>query len=271
MATSLLTDWQITGEPPKAYGPYHLVCLALTVVLCILLCKTLASKHDKKTDDIVIFAFGCVLVGIEIYKQIFVCRLNSNYPWGHFPFQFCSVPMYVAFIAPHIKHEKTKEAFYQFLAFYGLTAGVAVMLNPASCLNNTYIAMLAHTMIWHISIILMGVYLLCAKGYGQSFLRELPKACLVFVGVVMMATISNEIAFQLFTKYPHFNPDGHEFNLFYLSPYYDIPVSFLVSFKEKCPLPLFVLLYIAVFTLGATLVWVITHLSRKAQHKTRNT
>ena len=252
---NLVTNWKWPGERPTSYGWYHIMWLVIMIVACILLCHFIGKKHDKKKDDIVIFSIGVMLVGIEIYKQVFYTIDAGHYQWYAFPFQFCSVPMYVAFIAPLLKDGKVKDAMYKFLALFGLLAGVAVMLYPGDCLSTSYITILIHTMLWHSSMVVMGVYIIYSKGYGNKYLNELIPGVCVFSIIVLVAVLANIIAYKLYFGIPELNVRDETFFLLYISPYYRCALPILADIKEAVPYPIFLFLYILAFAIGTSLIW----------------
>ena len=85
-------------EVPKAYGTFHIICLIITLIFCVF-CFMLAKKRNTKKDSLVIFIISVILIATEIWKQISRTKLNGGvYPFSIFPFQLCSIPMYLGFI-----------------------------------------------------------------------------------------------------------------------------------------------------------------------------
>lgn len=247
-------NWPEDGKP-TVFGWYHIMWLIIMIVACVLSVHFFAKKHDKKIDDKFVFINGAMLIAIEIFKQIFKGVANGHFDFDDIPFQFCSVPMYFAFVTPFIKNSKVKEAFFKFLASYGFLAGLAVMAYPDTVFNTEYIVMTIHTMIWHSSMVVMGVYLIVSKEYCKNF-KELIPPFIVFMCVVSFAVIANLIAYGIWFKNPGENLHG-DFNLFYISPYYENPIPVLGDIKEAVSFPLFFVCYLLAFFLGVALVWAI--------------
>lgn len=260
--TDLVTDWRWPDARPTVYGWYHIMWLVIMIIVTALLCYFLGRKHNKRIDDRVIFSIGTMLIVIEIYKQIFYTLDAGHYQWYIFPFQFCSVPMYVAFIAPLIKNEKIKDAMYKFLASFGLLAGLAVMIYPGDCFATWYVTILIHTMLWHSSMVVMGVYLVVAKGYGKG-LKELLPASMLYVIILAVALIANVVGYHVYFKDPLLNIHNGKFYLMYISPYYDSPLPILSNIKETAPYPIFLLCYLLAFIIGISLLWFVIKVIRK--------
>ena len=89
-----LTAWGM--EKPKAYGAFHLVFMIGGLFLCVLFAFLLRKASDK-ANKIIIFSCGAFLAVCEVYKQLFYTFYigEGSYQWWIFPFQLCSVPMYL--------------------------------------------------------------------------------------------------------------------------------------------------------------------------------
>ena len=257
----LLTDWEWT-ERPLSYGWFHIVSLILMVLACILFVFLLARKHNKKTDNIFVFSIGLVFIVLEVYKQIFYTLYFGYYNWGKFPFQFCSLPMYLAFVAPLIKNEKIQDVIYRFLASFCFLAGFGIMIYPASCFSTSNIVMSIHTMIWHSLIVILGVYLIVSRGYGKK-VKELLTPTIMFIFFALVATVTNILSYNLYFGDLSKNIHEVEFMLFYISPYYDMPLEFLTSVRDIVGFPLYVVLYITVVCLGVNIIWLFLKVVRK--------
>lgn len=267
---NLITDWIWPGDGVYSYHWFHIMWLVLMVIGCFASSYFLGRKHNKKIDDRFIFIIGTMLILIEIYKQVFYTLDAGYFQWYAFPFQFCSVPMYVAFVAPLIKNEKIKEYMYKFLASFGLLAGIAVMIYPDSCFATKYITILIHTMLWHSSMVVMGVYLIVARGYGKNLLKEITPGAIIFSIIVTFALIANIIAYKVYFGDPIKNIHNEKFFLLYISPYYETPFPILCDIKEKVPFVIFFITYLLAFFLGVSLLWSIVFLIRKAILKITN-
>ena len=145
-------------EIPAPFGWFHLVFLFLTLlVLVISLIKI--KKLDTKKMDKVMFGCGLFLLLTEIYKQL-LCSLvvyPNGYPWHLFPFQLCSVPMYLFLIVPFLKEGKVKTAIYSFLGYFMTMSGVMFYLIPSL---SHVLSVSIHSMIWHMILIVIGIIIL---------------------------------------------------------------------------------------------------------------
>ena len=251
---NLITNWEWQGAPVTNYSWFHIMWILIMILECVIFSLVFAKKHNKKIDDRFVFTMGLILLIAEIYKQVFYTIDHGYYLWDAFPFQFCSVPMYFAVIAPLVKNEKIKNGMYKFLASFGLVAGIAVMSYPGDCFHTSYTTILIHTMLWHSSMVVIGIYLIVAKGLGKN-LKELLPAFGYFAIVLGLALSANIIAYHTYFKFPELNVHNCRFFLFYISPYYMNPFPILSDIKENVSFTLFLLLYVVVFFIGIARVW----------------
>lgn len=262
---SVFLDWTWGDIDAGDVGPgmfswFHILWLILMVAFCVIICKTLAVKHDPKIDRKVIGSFAVILLLGEVFKQLFWYAFYDYYRFEIFPFQFCSVPIYVSLFSAFAPWEKAREISYRFLAFFGIIGGLAVMVVPSAVLYTYFVAISLHSMIWHAILVAMGVYLIVSRGYGKK-LKELVSPFVMFLGFVALAIIGNVLVYKLHLGTDACQP-GDNLSMFYLSPYY--PTQFpLLGAVQEFSYPLFVLAYIAIFTCFSLIVWKTANLVRK--------
>ena len=262
---SFFVDWTWGSIDNGDVGPgmfswFHFLWLGIMVAFCVVMSLAFARKHDPKTDRRVITTLAITLLLGEIFKQLFWFEYYQYYRWEIFPFQFCSVPIYVSLFASFAPWEKAREVCYRFLAFFGIIGGLAVMFVPSAVLYTYFVPISLHSMIWHSILVGMGVYLIVSRGYGKE-LKELVQPFFMFLCFVCMAIIGNILVYKL-----HLGTDacheGDNLSMFYLSPYYPTQFPLLGAVQEFC-YPLFVLCYIAFFTALSLLVWKVANICRK--------
>ena len=209
--------WTAWGmEKPTAYGPFHLIFLIGGLSVC-LLAAILLRRVGNKTNNILLFSVGAFLLVSEIYKQLFYTFYigQGTYQWWIFPFQLCSVPMYLCLILPFIKSEKFRRPLYTFLATFNLLGGFIAMFEPSG-LSHEYVTLTLHAFIWHLLLVFVGFYLIASDRAARSFKEYLPSVG-VFFGLCTLAQIFNVIFRE------------KDFKMFYISPFHPTP---LVVFKQ---------------------------------------
>lgn len=246
---------------PGMFSWFHILCLALMIVFTVAVCLIFGRKHSEKMDRWVVGVFAVLLLLGEVFKQLFWFEFYDYYRWEIFPFQFCSVPIYVSLFATVAPWAKVREVCYRFLAFFGIIGGLSVMLVPSAVLYTYFVAISIHSMVWHSILIAMGAYLIVSRGYGKK-LKELFAPFFMFLGFVAMAIVGNILVYKLHLGTEACQP-GDNLSMFYLSPYY--PTQFpLLGAVQAFSYPIFVLSYIAIFTCFSLIVWGVARLCRKS-------
>ena len=87
-----------TMQTPVPYSPFHLSLTALGICAAAWMARRLAAGRRKH----VLFVCGLILAASELYKQGFLYYIvnGRSYDWWYFPFQLCSVPMYLCLAVP---------------------------------------------------------------------------------------------------------------------------------------------------------------------------
>ena len=158
--------WPMT--PPQAYGPFHLIFTISGFILCAVSAWKLRKVSDK-TANIILFACGLVLILTEILKQLFYFYVIEDhaYHWGAFPFQLCSIPMYMCLIVPFLKPGKLRRAMYSFMVLYNLLGG-AISFTEPSGLFHSYVLLTAHSCLWHMLLVFVGLFLVMSNRGGTE-------------------------------------------------------------------------------------------------------
>ena len=102
---------------------------------------------------------GILLLASEIWKQYCLTFvLNGGvYQWWYFPFQLCSVPMYLCLMPGFLKGGALRDGALSFLADYTLLSGVIVFLDTSG-MHYGYAPLTAHSYLWHFALIGLGIY-----------------------------------------------------------------------------------------------------------------
>ena len=245
---------------PGMFSWFHLLWLGIMIAACIILGLTVARKHSPKNDRIMIAIFAVILIGCEVFKQLFWFAHYEYYRFEIFPFQFCSVPIYVAIAASIMPWDKAREICYRFLAFYGIIGGLAVMVVPSAVLYTYYVPMSLHAMLWHTVLVVMGVYLIISRGYGKC-LKEMYAPAIMLLCFIALAIVGNILVYPLHLNTPACH-EGDNLSMFYISPYYPTQLPLLGAVQE-ISYPLFVVCYLLFFNSFSMIVWGVTKLVRR--------
>lgn len=245
-------------QVPKMYGWFHLTFFGLSILAGILLC--LLGKKDEAFVRRLLIISAVIMLVLEIYKQINYtlsydgARINADYQWYAFPFQFCSTPLYVSFLGGFVRSKKLHEASCAYLVTFALFAGLCVMFYPRQVFIST-IGINIQTMLCHGAMISVGIYLL-GSGYVKAEHRTILKAIPVFAVCVLAATVMNEIAYFSGLL------ETETFNMFFISPHCDpsLPVYSLV--QAVVPFPWCTFIYIAGFSAASYIILLLAMLIR---------
>jgi hypothetical protein len=236
---------------PQLYGSFkqswfHYLFIALVVILSIVSVIRIRRMNDQKLDQTLII-FSMILLIFEVYKQfIFTYQSSGDYQWYAFPFQFCSTPMYVALFAGLTKNKLIKDALIAFLATFGLFAGLAVIIYPATVFVETT-GINIQTMVHHGGMAVLGIGLLASR--VDLKWKSLWKASFVFLFLMMIAMIMNQI-------HNRWIGTG-TFNMFFINPLYENGIPILEIFQPLVPHLIFLLIYLFGFILCAGIILLI--------------
>ena len=245
----------INMEVPTPFGWFHLMFWGITIAAAILLCVT-DKKNDPDRARRVVLVMAIIVILLEIYKQIVFTfsisdgEIVANFMWYSFPFQFCSMPMYVGLLAGVTKHGRLHDACCTFLATYALFAGFCVMMYPVDVFIDI-LGINIQTMIWHGSMVSIGVYLLYS-GHIKLRHKTILGALVVFTVCIVCAMILNEIVYYTVPL------DGDSFNMFFISRHFEGTLPVYSSVQKVIPFPFCVIIYIAAFSLVAYLILLLT-------------
>jgi len=224
---------------------FHYLALIIVVFMVVWTVNYFKNSDTKRIKRYLLI-FSVTLLVFELYKQIIYSYQNGwSYPWYIFPFQFCSVPMYVALLASITKNKKVYEMSLAFLATYGLFAGTAVMLYPQDVFIET-IGINIQTMVHHGGISALGFSLVLSRKVSFH-LKTVVKASILFSVVVLTAVLLNMIHNTWITQ--------GTFNMFFINPKFDNHIPVLSSIQPLVGDVAFVFVYYFGFTMVALIVF----------------
>ena len=128
--------WPI--QAPEPYSAFHILLCAAGIPLAVFLARRLARTSTHPCG--VLFICGLVLAVSELYKQGFLYFVagQGRYNWWYFPFQLCSVPMYLCLILPlfkHTPHCRMEKCICTFMQDFALLGGVMALAEPSGLMH----------------------------------------------------------------------------------------------------------------------------------------
>lgn len=185
----------------------------------------------------------------EIWKQLCLTFIvnNGHYCWWYFPFQLCSIPMYICLILPWVKSVQIRKICLSFLMDFGLLGGIFTFFDTSG-LHYPYGPLTVHSFAWHILLIILGLFAGLSGESDYSWKGWVQGTALYGAGCVI-ATAFNMIFYRF-----------GDINMFYISPHYYMTQ---VVFKEIAAFlgnTAGIFVYIAAIITGAAIFHLIWHL-----------
>ena len=240
----IFETFHVVIEEPKSYDTFHLLFIFYGLVVVALLAYFLRNTNEKQ-NKIVLLTCSLILILSEIYKQLYYVFIlgEPGYDWNVIPFQLCSVPMYLCFIVVFLKPGKVKNAMYNFLAIFNMFGGAISFTEPSGLLHpNLFLT--AHSCVWHMLLVFIGVYLMVTKRAATK-LKDYLGSMAVFGCVASFAQIFNIIFMN------------KDVNLFYISPFKPNPIAVFRDFWYIIGPWATMILYIACILAGAFIFFAI--------------
>lgn len=245
-----MTAWPM--ETPPSYGAFHLLFTLIFGALSFVGAWKLRKLGDRG-NRILLFTAGLILLISEGYKQLF-CYFyleNRHYLWEEFPFQLCSVPMYLCLFSPFLKSEKLQRSMYTFMMIYNLLGGAISFAEPSGLLL-PYWTLTLHACFWHMSLVFIGLYLGFSNRAGKTK-KDYWAATKMFIVLCGIAFAIN-VAFRKISC--------GTINMFFVGPS-DSPLIVFDQISQLFGWYISTALYIPVVCLGGYLVFLIFYLTHK--------
>ena len=228
-----MTSWRM--YQPHIGGVFHVFAVMITVTLAVfaavLVIRSTCSRRAlsersierygaggqtgyKKRIRILAF-LGWLMALSEIYKQLFLYYIVNEgaFDWWFFPFQLCSVPMYMCILLPLVK-EKVQKVLLTFMTGFTFLSAVCALIYPEDMLR-PYVSLTVHGFAWHGVLLLISI-VAGASGMADLTLKGYLRSVWLFLGLAAAAVGINVIGERMsagnaLSSYP---------NMFYLSPFH---------------------------------------------------
>lgn len=104
-------------------------------------------------------AAGTAMILFEVIKQLILTFHigKGAYQWFYFPFQLCSVPMYLCIAAGISQNERVYDACTGFMASFGLLGGICAFFDTSGFHYPVWV-LTVYSYVWHILLIVLGIY-----------------------------------------------------------------------------------------------------------------
>lgn len=271
-----MTAWRM--EAPQLFSGFHIAASLLMIAAAAAAAVYFARQISRNSSDAqtgltkILAAAGWILVLLEVYKQLFLFFIVNDrvYDWWFFPFQLCSVPMYLCILLP-LTGGRLRNAFLTFMGGYAFIGAAATLVYPEDILR-TYTALTIHGFLWH-GILLFISLLILISGAADASLRGLLRAALLFALLSAAAVCINAAVEPLMQSIQAAHPEvAHSWAaMFYMNPYHISPQPIVNSVQKTAGIPAGLILYALVIAAVSSLVCILTDcmLSGRAQRSRR--
>lgn len=250
-------EWTaIPMEQPAMFSPFH-IGITIAVLAGAFLLALFFAKKSRETRIRVLAATGWILAGMELWKQFFYYYIVNGgaYDWWYFPFQLCSVPMYLCILLPACR-ERGQRVLCTFMATYSLFGAVCALAYPEDMLR-PYLLSTLHAFLWHGILIFISLLIIFSGMAGRTradFLR----ATALFFGLAGIATAINVVGYHVGTI-PGTYPD-----MFYITPYVATTQPVARDVAAAFGIPAANVVYLLAIVLAAWIVFSLIRLIRRA-------
>lgn len=248
-------NWFARKHPaPPMYGSVHLTFLFLIVIAVWTACYIFREKNRKQVIRI-LFLTGVILALMEILKQIFLYRINGYFDWWRFPFQICSMPMYLCLLLPFLKGTKQNTVLC-YLDSFCLQGAFFALIFPQDMLS-AWPFLTIHSFVWHGLLVFISFLIITHHMEGRS--SDFFHAVMLFLMLAGCAEIINIIGARIAT---HALPD-----MFYISPYTQTLQPFFRNIETLSGRKTEIIVYLLFYIAGCAGI----HFLTASLHKEKNT
>ena len=232
------------------FGAFHIAAVLVAVIIAA--AGAVCAKRLSDAGRVRLLAVcGWVLALMEIYKQLFLyCVVNGGtYDWWYFPFQLCSVPVYLCILLPFLcrgadgVRSSTAGPVFTFLAVYTFTGAAAALIIPEDYLRS-YVTLTLHGFIWHGILLMISLTILLSRMADLSR-RGFARATVLFL-VMCAAAVCINIAVEplMAASYAEGLIPHSYAAMFYLNPYHLSPQPLVDIIQKSAGIPLGLALYV---------------------------
>ncbi len=258
------------SDIPTLFGWFHI--MFILIVLGITLFLYIFKKNaNEKFYRLTVFIWWIIMFSLEIIKQISRSMEIVNdqvvwkYLWYSFPFQLCSMPLYLFPFIVFLKDSKFRDSLVSFCCFFAMFGGITVFAYPGQVfVRNVFLDI--QTMIHHGGQIIVGIYSLVYYKDRINF-NYFIKGTIVFIVTCLIAFALNEIVYNA-----NVLSADDQFNMFYISRHFgcSLPlVGMLFPLLKAGESVVGYIIFLLIYILGFTLIgFIVFELSNIKKNKT---
>lgn len=229
------TAWPMT--PPVPYSAFHLFISLAGIAVAAWLARKICQRTNSQRLPGILFLCGALLAVSEVYKQLFLYIVvnEGHYDWWYFPFQLCSLPMYLCLLLPLLRRPWQRDVVYTFLRDFALLGGIMALAEPSG-LMHPYWTLTLHGLLWHLALIFISLLISFGRLGSASLQGYLHSLLLLafFCGIATLINIKTHGAADMF----------------YISPYYPVSQVVFHQFSLQCGIAAGIVVYLGSICFG---------------------
>ena len=231
-----MTAWRM--EPPQLFGSFHIAASLITAVLAVLAAVFFARRADiEKNVRKTLVLTGWLLLILEVYKQYFLYYIVNEgaFDCWFFPFQLCSMPMYLCMLLPFLKDE-SRVTLMTFMGGYIFISAT-----------------------WHGLLLFMSL-LIIFTGCTDAGPRGLRGSAVLFVIQCIIALNINIVAEPVMPAIRAAHPSvTHDWAaMFYLNPFHVSPQPVICAIQKAAGIPAGLIVYVIAIAAVSSMVVVLS-------------
>lgn len=201
----------------------------------------------KRTDKFFLLLEYFLFFSETAKQLILTFALNGGkYNVWYFPFQLCSLPLYLLPVYLCVKSSSTRQVLLTFFMTYNLLGGIAVFFDTSG-MHYPLTLLTVHSYLWHILLILLGIY------SGYLLLHTARITWTLFLKSTLLYGISCLIAEFLNLV---LSPLGI-INMFYINPHFHMSQVFFCKITDHFGNIAGIICYILGTILGAAILFTV--------------
>ncbi|MCI8638207.1 MAG: YwaF family protein [Coprococcus sp.] len=207
----------------------------------------------KKVESL-FFYLGSAMLISEFIKQLLLTFMvgDGRYDWWYFPFQLCSVPMYLLPLYRHLKSTLARRVLLVFFMTYSLLGGVAVFFDTSG-MHYPLAILTIHSYLWHLLLIAVGII------SGVMLLRNTRLSIRLFFYASLLYGVCCLAATFLNWIISFFG----SINMFYINPVFRMNQVFFRRITDQFGNSAGIASYLAGTVLGASVLYLLWYLIQR--------
>lgn len=235
--------WPDNGNRWEAWDWHVQVLVIPGFILCIFFFLLgIRLRYKEKATNMIVFSLGLFLALAEVYKQISYNMIRgfnilNGYAWDIFPFQLCSIPMFISLIIPLLKNPKTRDVCFAFMGVFGMMGGFAALfINQGNLFSWGDVGIYIHTIVWHLVLMMLGFFSIGYLRIGQgSYTRNLRVFLITYLMFFSFTLVAQAINLFVPLIYGVDSCAAQYTNMFYIGMFYNSGVPILKNIWDISP------------------------------------